>query len=155
MSLASLGGAAPIAKAQELLQQGPSQVQGFEAVLQNLQSQHGDGANAIVQQAAEASGDPSKISGPTTAAEAESLYSQKVDEAREPGGVEKLLGEIESGFGRMQDLIGELHGGKTFRTQEIIGLQAELQAVTLQVEVTTKVVGEVVSSIKQVMQQQL
>ncbi len=156
MSLATgaLGGAANIAKAQQLLEQGPQQLQGFEQVLQDLQQQHGAQADQMLQQAADASGKGLEIQ-VTTAAQAEGLYAQKLEQAREPGGVEKLLGEVESGFGRIQGILDELHGGKTFRTQEIIGLQAELQTVSLNVEITTKVVGELVSSVKQVMQQQL
>lgn len=156
MSIATgpLGGAAQIAKAQQVLEQGPGQLQAFEEVLQNLQQQHGDQAGPMLEQAA-GTAQPNPTLQVQTPAEAEGLYAQKVDEAKQPGGVEKLLGEVEAGFGRMQGLLDELHGGKTFRTQEIIGIQAELQAVTLQVEVTTKVVGEVVSSLKQVMQQQI
>ena len=156
MSLATgaLGGTANIAKAQQLLEQGPSQVQGFEQALQNLQQQHGDQADSMLREAADSTGQGLKID-VKSPAEAEGIYAQKVEEARQPGGVEKLLGEVESGFGRMQGIIDELHGGKSFNTQEIIGLQAELQAVSLNVEITTKVVGELVSSVKQVMQQQL
>lgn len=135
-------------KAQKLTQQVPGQVQEFEQVLQSLQNQ-GKDPQQLVQKAAEQT--------PRTEApgEAQSLYEQKLEEAQKPGGIEKLLGEIDSGQKRLNEIIKEIKSGRTFTPQELIGLQSEMHQLTLQLETTTKVVSQVVQGVKQLMQQQV
>jgi hypothetical protein len=82
------------------------------------------------------------------------LTGDKTKVARSPGGIERLGHEIETSSTRLQEIIDQLQSGRTFTTQELIGLQAEMHEITLQIEVTTKVVAETVSSVKQLAQQQ-
>jgi hypothetical protein len=149
-------GQSVVSQAQKLLEQAPGQLQEFEQVLASLEQSDRTG---LAQDAARAQGTsaadgpgPAKVIGPE---EAEGLYARKLEEAQEPGGVRKLLGEVEAGAHRLEDLLGQLQGGRTFNAQELLGIQAEIQQVSLQVETTTKVVSEVVSSVKQLMQQQI
>ena len=143
-----------VSQAQKVLEQAPGQIQEFEQVLAGLEQSDQAG---LAQEAARAQGagqaeGPAKVVGPE---QAEGLYAQKLEEAQEPGGVRKLLGEVEAGAHRLEDLIGQLQGGRTFNAQELLGLQAEIQQVSLQVETTTKVVSDIVSGVKQLMQQQI
>ena len=150
MSIANIQpGAQVVSQAQKLVEQTPGQLQDFEQVLNQLEQGNNPGA---AQQAAQQAPQTAKIEGPERAQE---LYLQKLDEAKEPGGVRRLLSEVEVGTQKLDSLLGELNKGKTFTTQELIGLQAEIQQVSLQVEATTRVVSEVVSSVKNLLQQQI
>jgi hypothetical protein len=150
MSIANIQpGAQVVSQAQKLVEQTPGQLQDFEQVLNQLEQGNNPGA---AQQAAQQAPQAAKIEGPERAQE---LYLQKLDEAKEPGGVRRLLSEVEVGTQKLDSLLGELNKGKTFTTQELIGLQAEIQQVSLQVETTTRVVSEVVSSVKNLLQQQI
>ena len=136
-------------KAQKLAQETPQQLQEFEKVLQSLEQQGGD-ASSIAAKASEHN--PAKVE---TASETGGLYEQKLEEAGEPGGVEKLMSEVETGYQQLNGLLDQLKGGRTFKAQELLALQAQVHQVSLQVETTTKVISEVVSNVKQLMQQQI
>lgn len=139
-----------VSQAQKLVEQTPGQLQEFEQVLAQLEGQQGAAGSA--QQAALEAPPAARVEGPERG---QDLYLQKVDEAQEPGGVRKLLSEIEVGTQKLDSLLAELNKGRTFTTQELIGLQAEIQAISRQVEVTTRVVSEVVSNVKNLLQQQI
>jgi hypothetical protein len=151
-----LQGQQVVSQAQRVLEQSPAQLQEFEQVLASIEKSDQAG---LAQEAAKAQGSsnvegagPAKLVGPE---QAEGLYARKLGEAQEPGGVRKLVSEVEAGTQRLEDLIGQLQGGRTFNAQELLGLQAEIQQVSRQVETTTKVVSEIVSGIKQLMQQSI
>jgi len=82
------------------------------------------------------------------------LTDEKTKVAGSPGGIERLGREIESHSVRLRELIDQLQSGRTFTSQELIGMQAEMHEITLQIEVTTKVVAETVSGVRQLAQQQ-
>jgi hypothetical protein len=82
------------------------------------------------------------------------ITEEKTRVAGSPGGIERLGREIETSSVRLRELIDELQSGRSFTTQELIGMQAEMHEITLQIEVTTKVVAETVSGLKQLAQQQ-
>ena len=84
----------------------------------------------------------------------EKLAAEKKQVAKEPGGIERLSADIEQGTVRLRELVNDLQGGRTFTPQELLGIQAEMNDITLQIEVTTKVVAEAVSGVKNLMQQQ-
>ena len=84
----------------------------------------------------------------------QALTDEKTKIAEGPGGIERLGHEIETNPVRLRELIGELQSGKTFTTQELIGMQAEMHEITVQIEVTTKVVAETVSGVRHLAQQQ-
>jgi hypothetical protein len=150
MSIGSLQpGAQVVTQAQKLVEQTPGQIQDFQQVLSQLEQGNQQGT---VQQAAQQTPAAARIEGPERT---QDLYAQKLDEAKEPEGVRRLLGEVEVGTRRLDELLGELNKGRTFSTQELIGLQAEIQNVSIQVETTTRVLSEVVSSVKNLLQQQI
>jgi hypothetical protein len=152
MSMVNLQpGAQVVTQAQKLVEQTPGQLQDFQQVMSQLEQQSSNPAG-VVQQAASQPPQAARVEGPERAQE---LYLQKLDEAKEPGGVRRLLSECEVGTKRLDELLGELNKGRTFSTQELIGLQAEIQQVSMQVETTSRVVSEVVSNVKNLLQQQI
>jgi hypothetical protein len=84
----------------------------------------------------------------------EKLTADKTRVAKEPGGIEKLSADVEHNTVRMREIVNDLQSGRTFTPQELLGIQAEMNDITLQIEVTTKVVAEAVSGVKNLMQQQ-
>ena len=140
-------------KAQKLAQETPQQLQEFEQVLQSLEQQGGKASNVAAQASDQGSLKMNK--GAEPASETERLYAEKKDEAAEPGGVEKLMTEVETGYRELNGLLEQLKGGRTFKPQELLALQTQVHHVSLQVETTTKVISEVVSNVKQLMQQQI
>lgn len=56
---------------------------------------------------------------------------------------------------RLEGIIGELRSGREFSQQELIGLQAEVNMLSEQVQMSTKLVDSAMQSIKSVMQQQV
>src|SRR5688500_3718373 len=120
MSIANLQSATQVvSQAQKLVEQTPGQLQDFEQVLAKLEQ--GNDPGGKIQQAAQQTPGAAKVEGPERGQE---LYLQKLDEAKEPGGVRRLLSEVEVGTKRLDELLGELNKGRTFNTQELIGLQA-------------------------------
>jgi type III secretion system YscI/HrpB-like protein len=87
-------------------------------------------------------------------ARAEALRADKLEVARSPGGVEKLGAQLEGAAGRLREILGQLQSGESFTPQQLLAMQAEMNDITLQIEVTTKVVAETVSGVRHLMQQQ-
>lgn len=81
------------------------------------------------------------------------LAAQKKGEAQVPGGIDKLTNDLQAGHRRMHELVEELKT-KTYSPQELLGIQAEMHDLQVQIEVTTKVVAEATSSVRNLMQQQ-
>ena len=76
---------------------------------------------------------------------------QKIVEA--PGGLQKLTTDLETGHARLKELVDQLQT-RTYTPQELLGVQAEMHDIQVQIEVTTKVVAEATSSLRNLMQQQ-
>jgi type III secretion system YscI/HrpB-like protein len=89
-----------------------------------------------------------------TAARVEALRTEKLRVAQSPNGIEKLGADLERSTARLREIVDQLQGGRTFSPQELLGMQAEMNDITLQIEVTTKVVAETVSGVRHLMQQQ-
>lgn len=85
---------------------------------------------------------------------AEALRAEKLEQAKEPGGIERLGGELERSTARLREIISQLHGGDSYSPQQLLAMQAEMNDITLQIEVTTKVVAESVAGVRHLLQQQ-
>lgn len=144
-------------RAQRVVEEVPQQLQQFEQVLSQLEQQ-GAGASGASLSHVGSPGPASRVS-PTetvpTDTKVQQIYEEKKKVAESPEGIRQLMGEIEQGYYRLNDLIGQLQSGRTFSPQELIGIQAQIHDLTLQVEVTTKVIAEAVSGLKQLLQQQV
>lgn len=162
MSIAGIGGqpGQMIERAQRAADSIGQQAQEFENVMAQVQQQGGD-PGKLVQQAADAQLTPGakageiRVEGIRAPAEADGLYAKTMEAARGPDGPAKLLADIEQGYGRLNELIGEIQGGKTYSPQQLLGMQGEMHSITLQLETATKVMTELVSGVKQLMQQQV
>jgi hypothetical protein len=88
------------------------------------------------------------------AARADQLRADKLKVAQSPGGVQILGAQLEGAATRLREIVGQLQSGESFNPQQLLSMQAEMNDITLQIEVTTKVVAEAVSGVRQLMQQQ-
>jgi hypothetical protein len=85
---------------------------------------------------------------------AEALRTEKLQLAQDEGGIERLGAELERSTARLREIVGQLQSGESFSPQGLLAMQAEMNDITLQIEVTTKVVAETVAGVRQLMQQQ-
>ncbi|MCS7313306.1 MAG: hypothetical protein NZ742_10425 [Acidobacteria bacterium] len=142
--------------AQKVVQEVPQQLQQFEQVLSQLEQQASGGSVSslnISTQGPTSSMSPAEtISAPTRI---QQIYDEKKKVAESPEGIRHLMAEIEQGYHRLNELIDQLQSGRTFTPQELLGIQAQIHDLTVQVEVTTKVISETVSGLKQLLQQQV
>ncbi|RME72066.1 MAG: hypothetical protein D6776_09405 [Planctomycetota bacterium] len=68
--------------------------------------------------------------------------------------IASAITDLNTGQERLEQIIQELRSGKQFSTQELLGLQAEVNLLSEQIQMSTKLVDSAMQSIKQVMQQQ-
>jgi hypothetical protein len=87
-------------------------------------------------------------------ARADALRADQLKVAKSEGGVEQLSLNLEHSTTRLREIVGQLQSGETFSPQQLLGMQAEMNDITLQIEVTTKVVAETVAGVRHLMQQQ-
>jgi len=140
--------------AQKVVEEVPQQLQQFEQVLSQLEQQGaGSSLSNVSPQGPVSSVSPTETVPPD--AKVQQIYDEKKKVAESPEGIRQLMAEIEQGYHRLNDLIGQLQSGRTFTPQELIGIQAQIHDLTVQVEVTTKVISEAVSGLKQLLQQQV
>lgn len=151
MNPAAVSGAAggTLERAQRLVDEGPEQVRAFEAALNEAQAAAG---TASPGPAAEAAAEMPAVDAATRA---DPLHPRQLQPAGEPGAAEKMLREVERGHQRLGELLGELSSGRTFSPQELLGLQTEMHHIMRQLETTGKLLGEVVSGAKTLLQQQV
>lgn len=164
MAIGGIGGqpAQMLERAQKAAEEVGQNAQEFEAVLAQVQQQ-GQDPGAMVRSAADQragavaglQGDGIKVEGVRSSAESERLYAQAIDTARGPEGPSKLLADMEKGHARLNQILGEIENGKTYTPQQLLGMQGEMHAITMQLEISSKVVTELVSGVKQLMQQQM
>lgn len=123
----------------------PAQEQEFEQVLQSLQESKQQ--DEVVRIAADRQIE--------SVGESTGLYAQKVEQVREVEGVRRILDEIQVGHTRMRGLIDELRSGKTYNSQELLAIQSEVYDLSINLQVSTKVLSEVVTNVKQLLTQQV
>jgi hypothetical protein len=74
------------------------------------------------------------------------------------GQTQQVAGAVQGlneGQARLESIIGELKSGKEYSQQELLGLQAEVNVLSEQLQMSTKLVDSAMQSIKSVMQQQV
>ncbi|MBI2837981.1 MAG: hypothetical protein HYX75_06690 [Acidobacteria bacterium] len=151
-SIGGMEGLQPILeRANKVIDEVPQNLKNFDDVLSKLEQsqQTSQPAKLDVDQVTMSAGktDPSmKVS---------EISADKAKIAQTPEGIKKLGNEIEHNYNRLNELVHDLQSGRSYNTQELLGIQGEMHDLTLQIEVTTKVVSEAVSGLKQLMQQQV
>lgn len=142
------GPARMLERAQKAADGASGGMQEFEATLRSLE-QRGQDPTQVMAQAAE------KPPAVAATGNVESGYHATLDMVKQPGGPEKLLTQMESGYRRLNEILGSMQSGRTFTPQQLLGLQGEMHQITLQLETATKVATEVVSGVKQILQTQV
>ncbi|MEW6365668.1 MAG: type III secretion system inner rod subunit SctI [Acidobacteriota bacterium] len=152
MTLGGMESIGPILEqARRVADEAPENMKQFQQVMDQLEQTKGSGQPINIEvQVPEI-----KRQGIGDQVNARNMIDEKVKMAQTPEGLKKLGGELEQGYGRLNDIVKELQSGRSFSSQEILGMQAEMHNLTLQIDITTKVVSEAVSGIKQLMQQQV
>ena len=139
----ALGGSM-LERAQQLIAEAPGQAEAFRAT---LDSAHPEATAASAEAAASA--DTSRPG----ASQSKGVLGVTVQTA--PSSAENLLRQVETGHHRLTEILGELDSGQAFSAHQMLGLQAEMHQIMRQLETATKVMGEVVSGAKTLMQQQV
>jgi hypothetical protein len=69
--------------------------------------------------------------------------------------LQQVVDRLKGGQNRLQSLIKDCTSGKTFSPQEMLGLQAEISAITTDIQLCSKVVEQGVAGVKQMLQMQV
>jgi hypothetical protein len=77
------------------------------------------------------------------------------EEIRQPGGAERVLSQLEQGQERLSALVADVQSGRTYSTRELLSVQTEIQQISRELEVASKVVAEATTGIKTLLQQQV
>ena len=80
---------------------------------------------------------------------------QQVQATGQTQKVAEGLKDFDASQKRLDEIMGELKSGKKYSHEELISLQMEVNVLSEQVQMTTKLVDSATQSIKQVMQQQV
>ena len=133
---------------QNMVAQGPSQVQGTQNVTQaqqvnDVQKTTETMSAADVLKAAQQKG----ITDPTKA--------QKVTKSASGRGLRKMLSQIVEGQNKLDDIIKMATSGKVYGQQDLLAIQASVHKFSQELELTSKVVEKATSGIKQTMSTQV
>ena len=152
MTLGGMESIGPILEqARRVADEAPENMKQFQQVMDQLEQAKGSGQPINIEvQVPEI-----KTQGTGNELNTRNMIDEKVKMTQTPEGLKKLGGELEQGYGRLNEIVKDLQSGRSFSSQEILGMQAEMHNLTLQIDITTKVVSEAVSGIKQLMQQQV
>ncbi len=152
MTLGGMESIGPILEqARRVADEAPENMKQFQQVMDQLEQTKGSGQPINIEvQVPEI-----KTQGIGDEVNTRNMIDEKVKMAQTPEGLKKLGGELEQGYGRLNEIVKDLQSGRSFSSPEILGMQAEMHNLTLQIDITTKVVSEAVSGIKQLMQQQV
>jgi len=151
MSVGAIGNV--VEQAQRLIDEGPANLEKFEEMLQQLE-QNPDAAKAATG-GVQATSTVNPSQGVSPDSRIEEIRTEKLKIAESPGGLRQLGHELQGGYERLNEIVGELKSGRTYTPHELLGVQGEMHAITMRIEVTTKVVSEVTAGLKQLMQQQV
>lgn len=146
-TVAPMVGGALRRQAEQILSSGPEELRAFEEALRSAESE----APAQPPAAAGETVGPPPVDDPTAADTA----VPRDPAASTPGGGERLLEQVEAGHRRLAELLGEIDSGRGFSPRELLGLQTEMHQIVRQLETAGKILGEVVSGTKTLLQQQV
>ncbi len=151
----SLGNQEVLQQAQRAVDSTPKQLQDFSEVLNQLDSAGQDGAGSAAGNTIQNDLPALDINQVELPDDLDGIYSDKLEQVAQPGGAERLLAEAQDKYSRLDQMIAELGSGRSYSPEELVGMQTEVHRITFELEATTKVMGQVVSGIKNLMQQQI
>jgi hypothetical protein len=145
-------------EASKELQNASEQVSKFEELRNKLEAQDISGTNKAGQ-------NNLQIEQTDKAKEAQATQQlNPVEQAQKTGEIPKVtdmsslqqvVNRIKDGQSRLNNLIKESTSGKTYSPQEMLGLQAEISAITTDIQLCSKVVEQGVAGVKQMLQMQV
>jgi DNA-binding transcriptional regulator YdaS (Cro superfamily) len=140
------------------MQNASEQVSKFEELRNKMEAQEMSGTNKAGQ-------NNLQIEQTDKAKEAQATQQlNPVEHAQKTGEIPKVtdmsslqqvVDRIKDGQSRLNNLIKESTSGKTYSPQEMIGLQAEISAITTDIQLCSKVVEQGVAGVKQMLQMQV
>lgn len=156
----SLGNQEVLQHAQKAVESTPKQLEDFSQILSQLDSgqagsQTGDPGGIEAAGKIDSDLPALDISRVELPAELDGIYADKLEQIGQPGGPERLLAEAQDKYSRLDQMISELGSGRSYSPEELVGMQSEVHRITFELEATTKVMGEVVSGVKTLLQQQI
>jgi hypothetical protein len=156
MDMTGVGVAGQLAaESRSVLQRLQPQVQEFEQVLAQM--------SQMAQQGKERGQNPAVVLQQVSRQElvqldpanSDALYVEKLQQAQEPGGVERLLDQLQSDWRRMDEIVDQLLSGDTFSVQQLFALQVEAHNLALNVEMGAKAAEKVVHGAQELLRQNL
>jgi exonuclease VII small subunit len=158
ISGAGKAGAEMFKEASKELQNAQQQVSKFEELRNKMEAQDISGTNKAGQNTLQ-------IEQTDKAKEAQATQQlNPVEQAQKTGEIPKVtdmsslqqvVNRIKDGQNRLNNLIKESTSGKTYSPQEMLGLQAEISAITTDIQLCSKVVEQGVAGVKQMLQMQV
>jgi len=158
ISGAGKAGAELFKEASKELQNAQQQVSKFEELRNKMEAQDISGTNKAGQNTLQ-------IEQTDKAKEAQATQQlNPVEQAQKTGEIPKVtdmsslqqvVDRIKDGQSRLNSLIKESTSGKTYSPQEMLGLQAEISAITTDIQLCSKVVEQGVAGVKQMLQMQV
>ncbi|MCI0443305.1 hypothetical protein L0152_08820 [bacterium] len=145
-------------EASKQLQNASEQVSKFEELRTKLEAQDISGPNKAGQ-------NNLQIEQTDKAKEAQATQQlNPVEQAQKTGEIPKVtdmsslqqvVNRLKDGQNRLSSLIKDCTSGKSFSPQEMLGVQAEISAITTDIQLCSKVVEQGVAGVKQMLQMQV
>ncbi|MCI0615874.1 hypothetical protein L0244_23055 [bacterium] len=145
-------------EASKQLQNASEQVSKFEELRTKLEAQDISGPNKAGQ-------NNLQIEQTDKAKEAQATQQlNPVEQAQKTGEIPKVtdmsslqqvVNRLKDGQNRLNSLIKDCTSGKSFSPQEMLGVQAEISAITTDIQLCSKVVEQGVAGVKQMLQMQV
>lgn len=126
--------------------------QEFSAALDNADP----GQPQAAQTDPSAAADPAQtIPAPASVETAQPVEAARAAEGIEPSRAVEFLERVGDDYARLDALISELRSGQSFTVQELLGLQAEIHKLSLEINTATSAVNAAVSNVRTLFQQQV
>lgn len=95
------------------------------------------------------------VPAPTSVETAQPVEATRAAEGIEPSQAVEFLQRVGDDYARLDALIAELRSGQSFSVQELLGLQAEIHKLSLEINTATSAINAAVSNVRTLFQQQV
>lgn len=127
--------------------------QGFSAALDDAAA---PGQPQAAQTEPSAAADAAQtIPAPASVETAQPVEAARATEGVEPSRAVEFLERVGDNYARLESLIAEIRSGQSFTVQELVGLQAEIHKLSLEINTATSAINAAVSNVRTLFQQQV
>lgn len=142
---------------QESVGEGAPAGERVDEFASTLDAASGQGQTAAGEAATgvQAVGETTTIAAPASVETAQPATTVEPADAPGPTSAAEILTRIGDGHARLEALIEQVRSGQSYTVQELLGLQAEVYKLTLELEATTTLVTEGVRATNRLFQQQI